>query len=249
MKLKPKRSAQVRVRVMRGQVLGVNVLRGYAPLAELARISQADIYDQKTNPLGTQRDLSFKHAREAYEYVKNRTLAYWPEVFLSARDDKAYKYVPDPSDDNFGTLTFDVSYIKKARGILISRVDGNHRLHFADGHAEGFAPIDRVVSFCLAVGLSLDDEIALFRDINDNQKRMSTSHLDNIQARLSPEQQLMQKNPALYIAQQLGRQVDSPLRGRVWEGGAKGASSDIPLRALKTGIQYMLSRPTKLTQL
>jgi DGQHR domain-containing protein len=234
---------------MRGRVLGVNVFRGYARLCDLAAISKADVYDQKTNPTGTQRDLSPKHAREAYEYVRTRELAYWPEVFLSARDKRAYKFTPEPKDSDQGTLNINVRHVFKSKGVAISRVDGNHRLHFADGKHEGFAPIDRVVSFCLAFELSLNDEITLFRDINDNQRRMNTSHLDNIQARLTPEQQLMLRNPALYIAQNLGRDPASPLSGRVYEGGKSGVPSSIPLRALKTGIQYMLSRPTKLTAL
>ena len=50
--------------------MGATVYRGHARLSDLARISKADIYDQVNNPLGTQRDLSLKHAKDAYEYVK-----------------------------------------------------------------------------------------------------------------------------------------------------------------------------------
>jgi DGQHR domain-containing protein len=247
--MKPKRLKDLRLDVTKGRVLGVDVYRGYARLCDLAAISRADIYDQKNNPTGTQRDLSPKHAREAFEYVRNRTLAYWPEVFLCVRDSNGISFKPNRKQPGFGVLTLKSGYIRRAKHIVISRVDGNHRLYFADGHEQGFPPIEREVSFCLAFGLSLDNEITLFRDINDNQRRMNTSHLDNIQARLTPEQQLMQKTPALYIAQQLGRSSDSPLFGRVYEGGVKGAASNIPLRTLKTGIEYMLSRPTKLTAL
>jgi DGQHR domain-containing protein len=225
------------------------VYRGFARLCDLAQISRPDIYDQKNNPTGTQRDLSPKHARAAYEYVRNHTLAYWPEVFLCARDAKAFSFKPESENSDFGILTLNLLYIFKSKEIAISRVDGNHRLHFADGREEGFAPIDRVVSFCLAVSLSLNDEITLFRDINDNQRRMSTSHLDNIEARLTPEEQLMQHSPGLFVAQQLGRSADSPLFNKIYEGGLKGPSSNIPLRTLRTGIEYMLSRPTKLTAL
>ncbi|MGB8169361.1 MAG: DGQHR domain-containing protein [Chthoniobacteraceae bacterium] len=240
---------QLKIRAFLGHVLGVKVYRGYAPLSDLSRMSQADIYDQKANPTGTQRDLSPKHAKEAYEYVRDRTLAYWPEVFLCVRDTKVVKFTADPSHPECGTLTVDLLTIKKSQKISISRVDGNHRLHFADGHDPSLPPLDKEVSFCLAVDLTLDDEISLFRDINNNQKRMNTSHLDNIQTRLSSEQILMQKDPPLYIAQKLGRSKDSPLNGWVYEGGIKKLGSAIPLRTLKTGIEYMLSRPTKLTAL
>jgi hypothetical protein len=62
---------------IRAKVLGVNVYRGFANLADLADISKADIYDQQRNPKGTQRDLSPAHARDAYEYVRNRDLGFW----------------------------------------------------------------------------------------------------------------------------------------------------------------------------
>jgi DGQHR domain-containing protein len=238
------------IRVLQGDVLGVTVYRGYASLADLATISRPDIYDQKKNPAGTQRDLSPKHAREAYEYVRDRTLAYWPEVFLCVRNPRVLSFTPDRSKQpRCGVLRVNITAIKKSHRIAISRVDGNHRLHFADGHDPSFPALNRPVSFCLAVNLSLEDEIRLFRDINNNQKRMNTSHLDNIQTRLSSEQMLMQRDPELYIAQRLGRLKDSPLYGRVYEGGRRPAAAIIPLRSLKTGIEYMLSRPSKLTAL
>ena len=68
---------------VRAKVLGVNVYRGFGKLADLARISKADIYDQIKNPKGTQRDLSAQHARDAYEYVKNRDLGFWPKCFFA----------------------------------------------------------------------------------------------------------------------------------------------------------------------
>lgn len=235
--------------VIRGQVLGVTVLRGYGKICDLASVSKADVFDQRHNPTGTQRDLRSKHAREAYEYVKNRDLAFWPEVFLCARDSKAVEYMPSGENEDIGTLRIYLDVAMDPDTIAISRVDGNHRLHYADGSRKGFESIDRQVSFCLAYELSLEEEITLFRDINDNQRRMNTSHLDNIQARLTPEQRLKREQPDLYIARKLGRDDDSPLYGRVYEGGKRNAGQHIPLRTLKSGIRYMFSRPTKLTAL
>jgi len=78
---------------------------------------------------------------------------------------------------------------------------------------------------------------------------MSTSHLDGIEVRLTPEEELKHRNPELYIAQRLGRDPRSPLHGRVFEGGKKPVGVDVPLRGLKTGIEYMLSRSTQLPRL
>lgn len=236
--------------VIKGKVLGVTVLRGYAKLCDLARISRADVYDQKRNPTGTQRDLNADHARAAYEYVKTHDLAFWPEVFLSARLPEVAEYIAnDRINPDIGTLRIHLSVALRQDIIAISRVDGNHRLHYADGSHKSYPPIDRTVSFCLALQLTLEEEISLFRDINNNQRRMNTSHLDNIEARLTPEERLKVEDPALWIARQLGRDSRSPLFGLVYEGGTKTAGQCVPLRTLKTGITYMFSRPSRLTDL
>lgn len=78
---------------------------------------------------------------------------------------------------------------------------------------------------------------------------MNTSHLDNIEARLTPVEQQKRRDPALYIAKKLGSDKESFLFGKIFEGGKKPGYFAIPLRSLKTGIQYMLSQPSKLTEL
>lgn len=237
---------QLKIPVIRGVVLGATVYRGYAKLSDLARISKADIYDQVNNPLGTQRDLKLKHAKDAYEYVKNKDFAFWPEVFLCARNGKVARFAPNEDDKDVGTLIIDLIIATDTKSIAISRVDGNHRLHLADGSTEGFPPIHKSVSFCLAYDLTREQEIIIFKDINDNQKRMSTSHLDNIEVRLTEEDALKRKSPDLYIAQKLGRDPKSPLFGIIHEGGKKYSNLIIPLRTLRTGISYMLSRSSQL---
>lgn len=249
---KPKKNKQdlLILPVIRGKVLGVNIYRGYAKLSDLSELSKADIYDQQKNPKGTQRDLSPKHAKEAFEYVRNSELGFWPEVFLCARAKDVLTYKP-LSDDyvDIGVLEIDKEKIISQRGISISRIDGNHRLHYADGKEKGFAKIEKTVSFCIAFNLSRNEEIQLFKDINKNQKPMNTSHLDGIDVRLTPEQELKQRNPELFIAQRLSQDAKSPLAGRIFEGGKKPVGADIPLRGVKTGLQYMLSRSTQLPRL
>lgn len=246
---KSKHPDVLRITVIHGVVVGVPVYRGYAKLSDLARISRADVYDKKKNPKGTQRDLSPKHAREAYAYIKTRSFAFWPEVFLCARVPNVLSFTGIPGLPSVGTLSIRRDIAEKSARIAISRVDGNHRLQYADGRTEGFPAVDKDVSFCLAYGLTIEQEITLFRDINDNQRKMNTSHLENIEARLTPEQQLKRDEPALYIAKSLGEDPESPLNDRVYYGGARSPGWSIPLKTLKTGIQYMLSRPTKLTAL
>lgn len=241
-------SGSLRLTGVRGLVLGVGVIRGYARLCDLSNISAPDVFDQKSNPTGTQRDLSQKHAREAYVYVAENDLAFWPEVFLCVRNSDVFRF--SEIDGNFGYAEIDLQKIVGApQQIHISRVDGNHRLHYAGGRYEGFPAIEREVSFCLAYNLELQDEIALFRDINNNQKRMNTSHLDNIALRLSKEEEQKRRDPELYIAKRLGDDPESPLAGLVYEGGVKPAYFSVPLRTLKSGIRYMLTQQGKLAEL
>jgi DGQHR domain-containing protein len=222
----------------------------FAKLSLLSDLSKADIYDQEKNPTGTQRDLSIKHARDAYTYIKTKDFGFWPEVFLCARNKKIliYKPISDEYTD-LGLLERESSSILKSRKIVISRVDGNHRLYYADGKAKGFSRVNKLVSFCLAYDLSIEEEIQLFKDINKNQKPMNTSHLDRIEVRLTKEEELKRLNPDLFIAQKLGQDSKSSFNGRVYEGGKRPVGVDIPLRGLRTGIQYMLSRTSQLLRL
>jgi DGQHR domain-containing protein len=243
-------SNQLSIPVIRGKVLGVLVYRGYAKLCDLSRVSKPDVYDQFKNPTGTQRDLNPSHAKAAYEYIKTKELAFWPEVFLCVREKDIITYVPTNDETpDIGILYIDQWKAEEAGRIAISIIDGNHRLYYANGLHDKYPPIEKVVSFCLATDLSREEEIQLFKDINDNQRAMNTSHLDNIEARLTPEEMLKKRNPDLYIAQKLGRDNISPLFERVYEGGKKVIGADIPLRGLRTGIEYMLSRSTQLPRL
>jgi DGQHR domain-containing protein len=242
-------TTKLRLAVVVSTVMGVKVARGFARICDLADISKPDIYDAATNPTGTQRDLSPKHARDAYEYVKSEEIGFFPEVFLALRDPSAATVQITNEARGYGTLEVSKSAIKRSDQIKISRVDGNHRLHLADGHAEGYPRLTNIVSFCLALEVSKDQEIKLFRDINNNQRRMNTSHLDNIDLRLAGERAIARRDPALYIAKKLRDDHDSPFYGKVYDGGRSDVSKFIPLRTLKTGIEYMLSRPTRLTSL
>ena len=237
----------LKIDVLRSTVLGIDVVRGFAALSDLARISRADVFDEKLNPLGTQRDLSPKHAREAYAYARNTERGYWPEVFLCLRDAEFATYVARTKHS--GTLEIDDEKIVASESIVISRVDGNHRLYLADGRVEGTPAIDRTVSFCLAMSLNLHEEISIFRDINNNQRKMDTSHLDKIELRLRSEEDVRTTNPALYIANRLAGDEDSPIRGFVYLGGRRPPGTFIPLRALTTGVEYMMSRQNGLTAL
>src|SRR5271157_3830985 len=238
--------------VIKGTCLGHQAYRGFAPINALARISRADIFDQDKNPSGTQRNLSLQHARKAYKYVTEKKQAFYPEMILNVRDRSYVRFRPasDEANGGFGTLEF-VKDPERDDPIVVSRLDGNHRLWFANGDEKALEPVSRPVSFCVLVLDDRNTELELFRDINDNQMGMNTSHLQNITARLLGDKLLKVQNPALYIVQKLMQDKTSPLHGRVHEGGKvqKGATlSGLTIANLTSGVRDMLTRSTKLAQ-
>lgn len=238
------------LQVVVGKCLGYEAFRGFAPLCDLARLSRADIFDQKNNRLGTQRNLSVQHARKAYQYVSNTEQAFYPEMILNVRDKSYVKFRPQEGCPEFGSVSF-TKDPTKAEMIVVSRLDGNHRLWFADGHEKTMEPIDRPVSFCLLTIEDREKELEVFRDINDNQMGMNTSHLQNITARLLGDKLLKVQKPALYIVQRLMKDKMSPLHGKVHEGGKveKGATlSGLTVANLTSAVNDMLTRSTKLAQ-
>ncbi len=232
--------------------LDTTCYRGSAPLAELTRISHADIYDQDLNPEGLQRDLSQKHAKEAYEYVARdrdpRLPRAFPEVVLNVRDKAVIKREVLTADH--GTrlvrLTLDVDKIDAARSVKVSRVDGNHRLFFGAGDGKEREPLLAVVPFQLHVGLTREQEAGLFSDINSQQKGLNTSHLAVIRTRITPEEVELELHPARVFARRLAEDVASPWHGLVHMGGSKAGAKEahvyrpINFIALEHGVGRIL---------
>jgi len=145
---KPKPKPKLpRFPVLVGTCLGHEAYRGFGELSDLAKISRADIFDQHNNRSGTQRNLSVQHARKAYKYVSEKDGAFYPEMILNVRDESYVKFtaLTEQGDVKFGTLEF-VKDPRQAGQIVVSRLDGNHRLRFADGHENGMEPVSRPVS-------------------------------------------------------------------------------------------------------
>lgn len=89
---------------MTGEVLGITTYRGLGKLSDIARMSQADVFDQQTNPQGTQRDLNVSHARQAHAYVLENKLAFWPEVVLCCRLAEVLEFEPTDAQMAAGAL-------------------------------------------------------------------------------------------------------------------------------------------------
>ena len=128
--------------VLRGTNLNTEMYRGYAPIADLTKVSAPDPFNQDSNPNGLQRDLSQSHSREAYRYVEgavkvpNHRRA-WAEVLLNVRDPSVVKLSPLYEEYDVYELEIHEELINKSLARpQISRTDGNHRLHFGAGDSK-----------------------------------------------------------------------------------------------------------------
>jgi DGQHR domain-containing protein len=230
--------------------LDTTCYRGSAPLAHLALISQPDIFDQVTNPKGLQRDLSPKHASEAYEYVRrDRNQEYpraFPEVVLNVRQKSVLREVSEEEAAPLVKLQFTVSDMKTGK-VYVSRVDGNHRLYFAVGD-ERRDPLLAEVPFQIHVGLTQEQERSLFVDINSNQKGLSSSHLAVMQNRLTPDEIELRDHFDRWIASKLSKDPDSPWHGMIHEGGSKkgtrqqGLTRLVNFASIQGGVSKLVSK-------
>lgn len=256
----------------KGKNLDTWCYRGFAPINELALISQADVYDQEQNANGLQRDLSPKHASDAYEYVRGGPRPEhpraFPEVVLNVRDKRVLKLeevlipeklVPPPNASirdaaeqgqlKLFRLDFHTELMDRPSPmVFVSRVDGNHRLQYANGDSRLREPLDAVIPFQIHVGLTVDQERSLFVDINSNQKGLNSSHLGMMQSKLTPEQEEIKFNLGRWIANKMVQDPDSPWHGLVHLGGSKkgsrvqGLTRVVNFASLQTGVKKTLTK-------
>jgi len=235
--------------------------RGSAPLSALARLSQADVFDQVDNPEGLQRDLSQKHARAAYDYVatprEDGHARAFPEVTLNVRDRAVVKVekvqLPAGVPMRLVKLTFDLAKIDRAKTVKVSRIDGNHRLMFGGGDPKTEREaLDAQCPFQLHLGLSPEGEAALFLDINAEQKGLNTSHLNYLRSRLTPDDVEAQRHPDRYFARRLADDAGSPWHGLVHLGGSKvgwkatGEDRPVAFQALEGAVRRILNKAASM---
>ncbi|MGH3236825.1 MAG: DGQHR domain-containing protein [Streptosporangiaceae bacterium] len=243
---------EIEVEAHQARNLDTICYRGTAPLAQLALISQADVFDQIANPDGLQRDLSPKHASDAYDYAEaskdpDFPRAY-PEVVLNVRDKKVLglEDIGTLGSTKLFRLSFDLDKMRDGK-VAVSRVDGNHRLFYAAGD-DRRDPLMDFAPFQIHVGLSREQERSLFVDINANQKGLNTSHLAIMRARLTPEEQEIKDHADRWIANRLADDVDSPWHGLVHLGGSKrgsrtqGLSRPVNFASLQAGVGRTLGK-------
>jgi DGQHR domain-containing protein len=260
----------VRIPVLIGPNLNLTQVRSFAPLDFLADISGADVFDQVTNPEGTQRELKKAHAKEALEYAMGSLHAdaiedarAFTEVILNVRNtDFAHIEVEgdrvDLSHLNFengnpiaGELILDlecIEYPSRETNPGISRVDGNHRLSSVEALGKRSSELSfPLISFAMFIGLSKEQELKVFSDINGKQQKMDTSHLSQILANQKGDKALLSdRNRGKWFARELS-QAGMPFEGLVYMGGSRkglkkrdGVTPPISFTGLTTMMNHTL---------
>lgn len=104
-----------RIPVLIGQNLNLLQVRGFARMDFLADVSGADVFDQVSNPEGTQRELKRAHAKEAYEYAVGsldsdpfEDARAFTEVILNARQTEAVELIVEGKEINFSELELEL---------------------------------------------------------------------------------------------------------------------------------------------
>jgi DGQHR domain-containing protein len=260
-----------------GQNLNLLSIRGFARLHVLAAISAPDIFDQRENPMGTQRDLNVKRSRDALDYAMasvNETPDAYPraftEVILNVRDRSVISIIDLEDDSEIEFSSTDALEDVRARRVqvridlssmpdpqpnfdpLISRVDGNHRLSAVLDEDDELLNDESnlpFIAFALFIGLSANQERAVFRDINSKQAKMETAHLDQISIALDENRLLHDTHKqswALWVANQL-TQPGHVFEGQVFFGGSKkglkaaGIKPLLRINALRDTVRYSIN--------
>lgn len=261
-----------------GRNLNLLVFRGFARLDELAAVSAPDVYDAFTNPSGTQRELDKKHAASCFEYASTSDNVLpqddprsFPEIILNARDHQLVEiYQVDDPDFvlDIDSFTSEAEFHGSVVGVRvqvglvefppptkspqISRVDGNHRLSGADIDALLSSEYEHEVipvPFSLYVGLTTEQEVKLFKDINGEHKGMDVTHLTNIEVRLDGD--ALKNDPARrhnWMADRLaqpGKAFEQMVFFGGGKAGAKAALGKMPpvrLNTLASTIKLQLSK-------
>jgi DGQHR domain-containing protein len=239
---------------VKGKCLNVECYRGFAPAKYVSSISQPDVYNQFSNPEGTQRELSISKAKDAYAYMDAEGAdpatdqRFMTEVVLNVRRENVVEV--EQLRDAFYKVTVLLDMLTDSEEEPdISRVEGNHRLTYAHGFKK-LPALDVPISFCLISGINKLMEAKIFRDINSNQKPMQTSHLDNIDMRID-EMGGKAAEDHVKIAFKLSRDLQSPFLDIVYAGGKKAPGQLLPitLRSLGTLVRIMQAKSEKLSAL
>lgn len=210
------------------------VLLGFASARTLHAASFPDVLDERTGQ-GYQRRLNSGHSLDFRRYIREPGSTTIPLTFnLRPRADGAWRLTQLAE----GLVRLEID---PAAGPVMAQVDCQHRI----GH---LGDLDIELPFMCFVGLSVEEEMAVFTVINRKAKGLSRSLLDFHDARLCED--LANDRPELFIALCLSNDPMSPWCGQLDVGGSRvsGLSRKASLRTLQKAVRRFLQRSSILKQ-
>lgn len=201
------------------------VFLGFAAARDLVAYSFADVLDENTGA-GYQRRFSKEHSLEFKRYIQTPGATSIPLTFNIRGDTQGWTLVRGPGKTAVLRLP------ESAERILV-QVDGQHRLGFLQASPIEFA-------FMTFLGLTVEEEMDVFRVINGKAKGLSNSLIDYTEARLIGADLPVAK-PELYVALKLNDDPASPWHKRLDLGGKTvGTKRIASLRTMQAAVKRLI---------
>jgi len=206
-----------------------DVFIGFAPASILYKYSFPDLLDESTGN-GYQRRFHREHSLEFKRYIQEPGASTIPLTF-NLRPEFSQYWSLHPVG---GKSDMSVLKISTEDRPIMAQVDCQHRLGYLQDSPIQFA-------FMAYIGLTVTEEIEIFRIINGKAKGLSGSLLDFTEAKLSGNA-LSAVKPELFIALYLHEDPSSPWHQRLDLGGTSIVSPkrQASLRTMQKAVKRFL---------
>ena len=223
------KSTVIEIYGQRGRCGDRDVFIGFSPASVLYKCSFPDLLDEKTGK-GYQRRFHREHSLEFKRYIHKPGASTIPLTF-NIRPEYSKFWTLQQTDKKTGTY---VLKINADAGPVMAQVDCQHRLGYLQDSTIQFA-------FMVYIGLTVTEEIEIFRVINGKAKGLSGSLLDLTEAKLAGDT-LSKVKPELFIAVHLHENPLSPWYQRLDLGGTSIVSPmrQASLRTMQKAIKRFL---------
>lgn len=199
---------------------------GFAPSNLLYELSYADVLDEETGR-GYQRRFNPQHSLDFRRYIQRDQSSTIPLTFnLRPLPGNPWQFVE--SDSGLASVV-----VSRGAGRVFTQVDCQHRL----GHLNDL-PIS--LPFMTFIGLTVREEMEIFRIINGKAKGLSTSLLDFHDAQLAGD--LAVERPELFVALHLNNDTRSPWFRQLDLGGdsTSGLARRASLRTMQKAVRRFI---------
>lgn len=213
-------------------ILGVcgdrKVFLGFATARTLASVSFPDVLDEATGR-GYQRRFHREHSLEFKKYIQKPGASTISLTFNLRPEFATQWWIEGGNDGEMAILK-----IEGVSSKVMAQVDCQHRLGYLEQSDTPFA-------FMAFIGLTVPEEIDIFRVINGKAKGLSGSLLDFTEARISGDD-LRAHKPELFIALRLHEDQRSPWFGKLDLGGTPivGNLRQASLRTMQKAVKRYL---------